>query len=250
MNIIICIKQVPDIEKDIKITGKTIDESSDFVLNPLDEHAVREGVNIKEKMGGKITALTLGPERAKQALLRCLARGADEAIHLKINKDCNFDSTAVSVVLAEKIKTLPFDVILFGSKSVDTNSGDCGIQVAKILGIPCIPEIIKLEIGQGKVVAVRQVDGGEETVECSLPAVFTCQKGINELGIIPLPKIMQAGKKPFMVEDLAENISSTSEIVSLEFLPERKGGLIIKGSLEERVGQLIEILKKRGILEG
>lgn len=248
MNIIICIKQVPDIEKPMKITGKSIDENSDFALNTLDEHAVQEAVNIKEKTGGKIIALTLGPERAKQALLRCLARGADEAICLKANDDHNFDSTVVSVVLTEKIKTLPFDIILFGGKAADTNSGDCGVQVAKILGIPCVPDIIKLEIGQGKAVAVRQVDGGEETVECSLPAVFTCQKGINELGILPLPKIMQAKKKPLKVEDACVK-NNFSEVVNLEFLPERNGGLIIKGNPEEQVRQLVEIFKRQGILE-
>lgn len=250
MHFIICVKQVPDIERNIKIAGKNIDENSDFVLNPLDEHAVQEAVNIKGKIGGKIIVLVFGPERAKQVLLRCLARGADEAIHIKIDAVFNFDSTAVSVILAEKIKTLPFDIIFFGSKSADTNSGDCGIQVAKILGIPCVPEIIKLEIEQGKSVAVRQTDGGEETVECSLPAVFTCQKGINELGILPLPKILQAKKKPLTTENFSQNISLTSEIISLEFLPERKGGLKLDGNPKEQVEQLIGIFKKRGILEG
>ncbi|MEK7627461.1 MAG: electron transfer flavoprotein subunit beta/FixA family protein [Patescibacteria group bacterium] len=250
MNIIVCVKQAPDIEKSVKIAEKIIDEGSDFVLNPLDEHAVKEAVNIKEKMGGKITALTLGPERAKQALLRCLARGADEAIHIKTDTTYNFDSTVVSVVLAEKIKTLPFDIILFGSKSVDTNSGSCGVQIAKILDIPCVPEIIKLEIGQEKAVVIRQMDGGEETVECLLPAVFTCQKGINELGLLRLPEILQAKKKPLIIENLSQNISSTSEIISLEFLPERKSGLIIKGSPEEQVNELVIILKKQGIPGG
>lgn len=250
MNIIVCIKQVPDIEQNIRISGKTIDEGSDFALNTLDEHAALEAVNIKRKLGGKITVLTFGPERTKQALLKCLMRGADKAIHIKTDAVPNFDSTAISVILAEKIKMLPFDIILFGSKAVDTNSGDCGIQVAKILGIPYIPEIIKLEIDQEKAVAVRQADGGEETIECSLPAVFTCQRGINELGIIPLPQILQAKGKPLMTENCSQNIGSTSDIVSLEFLPERKGGLKIEGNSKEQVGQLIEIFKKRGILEG
>ena len=249
MNIIVCIKQIPDIEKPFKITGKVIDDSSDFVLNPLDEHAIQEAVNIKGKIGGKITALTLGPERANLALLRCLARGADEAIHLKTDNNYNFDSTAASVILAERIKTLPFDLIFCGSKSIDTNSGDCGVQVAKILGIPCIPEIIKLGIDRGEAVAIRQIDNGEETVECFLPAMFTCQKGINEFGILRLPEIMQAKRKPLKVEDVCVK-NRFSEIIDLEFLPNKRGGLILKGSPEEQVNALIAILKKQGIPEG
>ena len=104
-----------------------------------------------------------------------------------------------------------------------------------------------MEIDNEKVVAVRQVDNGEEMVECSLQAVFTCQKGINELSILPLPKIMQAKRKPLKVEDVCVN-NRFSEIIDLEVLPNKRGGLILEGNPEEQVKRLVEIFKKQGIL--
>jgi len=199
VNIVVCIKQVPDTETKIRIgsDGKVIDTSDvNFILNPYDEYAVEEALQIKEKSGsGEITILSLGPERTTSAIRTALAMGADKAVHIKV-EDAYLDSYSVSVALSQVLKEMEFDLILMGKQAVDDDNSQIGPRVSALLDIPCVSVVANLEVGDGNLVADREVEGGIEVVEAKLPAIVTCQKGLNEPRYAALKGIMMAKKKP------------------------------------------------------
>lgn len=257
MNLIVCIKQVPATEAQIRIDAskKDIDRSNlTYVVNPYDEFGVEEALRIKEKFGkGKVTVITMGPAKAVEALRNCLAMGADEAIHLKDDTFEGADSYATALVLAAALSRVPYDIIFFGKQAVDDDNGAVGIQVAELLNIPHVAVVNKLEIDGKRAVANRQIEGGTEIVETSLPAVFTCQKGLNEPRYASLPGIMKAKNKPLKgmtLADLslkAENVGragSKLNLLGMALPPKRKGGRIIEGEPPQAVRELVRLLRE------
>jgi len=201
MKIAVCVKQVPDSETRINLAAPAAElDRSGFtrVLNPYDAYAVEEAVKIKEAGGEvEITAITLGPDTVKETLKKdCLAVGCDKAVIITDPALDGADENAIATVLAAALKRDAYDLILFGIKAIDDDSGQVGILVAEQLGLPHVSTITKLELGAGTLTAHREIEGGKEVVEAPLPAILTCQKGLNEPRLPSLPNIMKAGMKP------------------------------------------------------
>ncbi len=242
MNIIVCMKQVPDSETRIKIAadGKSIDLSSvNYVINPFDEFAIEEAVRLKEKFGGEVTIVTLGPERAENDIRKAMAMGADKGVLLKADASFKGD---VAYALAEAIKTLQYDLILFGKQAIDDDGGQMPQMIAEMLDLPCVTTVLKLEINpESKTgTAHREIEGGMEVAEFPLPAVIGTQKGLNEPRLPNLKGIMAAKKKPMEKKEPAVK-DSVYETVSLELPPPRAAGKIV-GKGAEAVPELVRLL--------
>jgi electron transfer flavoprotein beta subunit len=237
LNSIVCISHVPDTEARIKVSGKAVDEAGlKFIVSPYDEYALEEAIRIKDAKGGDVTVLTFGPDRAAQALRECLARGATKAIHIKGDTSSS-DALGIAKVLAAAIKTVPHDLVFLGKQGVGTDNGLVGPMVAELLGYPQVNVVTKLDLGDGKLTAHREIEGAEEIIESSLPAVITAQKGLNEPRYASLKGIMAAKKVPIDTKSVADLGLQDSDIfhqrvvyVSLELPPEKSGGRKIDGS--------------------
>jgi len=242
LKIIVCIRRVPDTATRIKIApdGKSIEKSDvEFVINPYEEYALEQGVQLKEKHAGEVTVLTLGPEKSTQMIQKALALGADNAIHLKIT-DFPDDPSAVARALAAELKNHQFDVLLFGKKGVDDDNHQVGEMVSELLGIPCATQVVKLEIKDGKGFATREVEGGSITVETSLPAAFTAEKDLTVPRYASLRELVGARKKPITVRE-PQHFPALLQTVSIQYPPPRPQGRII-GRGVEAVPELIRAL--------
>jgi electron transfer flavoprotein beta subunit len=208
MNSLVCIAYVPDTETRIRIgaDGKSIDESDvKWIVSPYDEYGLEEALKIREAKGaGTVTVLAVGPERAKTGLRECLARGADDAIWVDSTGVSYLDALGTAKALAAAAKGGAYDFIWFGQKGVGYDESLVGPMFAELFGVPHVGSVIKLEVGEGKVTAHREIEGAHEVVECALPAVFTAQKGLNEPRYASLKGIMAAKKKPIAEKKLAE----------------------------------------------
>ena len=201
MKILVLVKQVPDTATQVKIggDGKQIDTAGiTWIVSPYDEFAVEEALRIKEKRGqGEVVAVSLGPDRVKEALRSALAMGCDRAIHVNDPALAGADTLTTARVLAAVVKQEAPGLVLCGRQAIDDDMGAVGAQMAEVLGWPCASWIMEETIdGDGKTVKVgRQVEGGLEIFELPLPAVLSAQKGINEPRYPTLKGIMGAKKK-------------------------------------------------------
>lgn len=241
MKIIVCIKQVPEVAE-VKIDPKTntlIREGVPSIVNPFDEIAVEEAVRIKEKHGGEVTIITMGPPQARQALMRCLAMGADKGFLLTDRGFAGSDTWATSYTLAQAIKKMEYDIILCGTRAIDGDTAQVGPELAENLGITPITYVKKVEIDEeGKRVKVhRETDEGYEVIECRLPVLLTAIKGLNEPRIPALRQIMLAKKKEineFTLADIGGEpqsyglSGSFTEVVKVFTPKQREGGTIIQ----------------------
>ncbi len=201
MKIAVCVKQVPDSETRITLAAPAAQlDDSGFtrVLNPYDAYAVEEAVKIKEAGSEvEVTAIIAGPETVKETLKKdCLAVGCDKAIIISDPELVGADEMALATAMAAVIKRDGYDLVLTGIKAIDNDSGQLGIILGEMLDMAHISSITKLDMGEGTLTAEREIEGGKEIVEASLPAVLTCQKGLNEPRLPSLPNIMKAGMKP------------------------------------------------------
>ncbi len=250
MDIIACIRQVPTIESVIKPLPSPpfIDTSGlTYMTNPFDEYAVEEGIRTKERLGGgELTVMTVGPEGADQILLNALAMGADRAVHIHVRDEIShrLDSFVVASILKDAIKGRKYDIVLCGKEAIDDRQGAVGVELAEFLGLPHVAAITRLDIDSGarKAVACRQIEGAWEIVECQLPAVFTCHKGLNEPRYPPLPGIMKARAKPH--EDITdiEIPAARLTLMRLEHLPQRKAGKKLEGDIPQVTEELLRLL--------
>ena len=252
MNIAVCIKRIPKTaEADLFIEKDGRDIKKDhlvFHLNDWDGYAVREAAFLKEKYGGEVTVITIGPEESKEVLTRCLAMGADRA--LRIEEPPAQDGHLIAKILFQTIKNQSFDLILTGVQAEDDNWGQVGVSLAQMLGFPHAAIVTHIEIAGDKATVKRELEGGiDEVLEIKLPAVLTIQTGINEPKYVSLAAILDAEDKE--IKDLGiEEVGITSDepvdakIDQLFFPPIGKMAEILKGNPEEVVTQLTEILKK------
>lgn len=243
LSIFVCIRRVPDTASRIKIApdGKSIDSSEmEFVINPYEEYALEQAVQLKEKHGGTVTVVTLAPQKATPIILKALALGADNAVHLKA-ENVPEDPSAVAQTLALELKQHKFDILLFGKKGVDDDNQQVGAMVSELLQIPCITQIVKLEVtGGGKVSAQREVEGGAIAIETSLPAAFTAEKDLTNPRYASLRELVAARKKPILTKSVEPQPSSL-EIVAVQPPPPRPPGKII-GKGVEAVPVLVRLL--------
>ncbi|MFI5236460.1 MAG: electron transfer flavoprotein subunit beta/FixA family protein [Ignavibacteriales bacterium] len=244
MKIAVCISHVPDTATRIKIggDGKTLDPSGvTFIINPYDEFAIEEALKTKESLGtGEVVVITLGAEPAKETIRKALAMGVDNAVLLK--EDVSRDSLGVAKALAEEIKSQNAQLIFMGKQSVDYDNSIVGQLTAELLRYNCVSVVVKLILDGNKIIAEREIEGGREVVQTSLPVIITCQKGLNEPRYASLKGIMAAKKKVIEEKTPAQYIPST-EIVSMNLPPAKKPGRIV-GNDVSAVPELVRLLRE------
>lgn len=248
MNIYVLVKQTFDTEEKIVLNNNAIDDQGvKYVINPYDEYAVEEALLQRDKLGGQVYVIAVGPSRMQDALRTALAMGADEAI--LINDDqIPQDEYSVAKVLAAYLSKQQVDILIGGNFSVDTGGGQVAIRTAQQLGIAHVSSITSLSITGHTATVVRDAEGDSETVEVTLPALFTAQQGLNEPRYPSLPGIMKAKKKPFSeltLSDLglsASDISAKTKQLSLQLPPQRQAGQILTGDIREQSLKLASII--------
>jgi len=256
MHIIVCIKQVPD-TTDVKIDPKTntlMREGVTSIVNPFDMYAVEESLRLKEKHGGTVTALTMGPPQAETALREVISMGVDKGILLSDRAFAGSDTWATSYTLALAIRKIgDFSVIICGKQASDGDTAQVGPGIATHLDLPQITYVRKIEEMDDKhIVAQRLLEEGHEYVDSSLPCVLTVVKEINEPRLASLKGKMNA-KKAVIVKWTAQDLGAESSKIGLEGSPTkvvkiftpapRQGGQILTGEPEEMVRKLAESLK-------
>jgi electron transfer flavoprotein beta subunit len=254
MKILVSIKQVPDTATAVKIGSdpKQIDTTGiTWIVSPYDEFAVEEALRIKEKRGqGEVVAVTVGPDRAKEALRSALAMGCDRAIHVNDPALAGADTLTTARALAAVIKQESPQLVLTGRQAIDDDMGAVGAQVAEVLGWPCASWIMEEAIdADGKQVRVgRQVEGGLEVFDVPLPAVLSAQKGLNEPRYPTLKGIMGAKKKEIRDVKAADlglsALAPELSVTTLEALPPRPPGRIIQGDVKDAVKELVRALRE------
>lgn len=244
MNIAVCIKQVPDTETKIKISGdkKSIIESDiNFILSPYDEFAVEEALKIVEKNGGEVTVISLGPDRVTSAIRSALAMGATAAIHIKSASNPS-DPGAVADGLAAVLKEGNYDLILTGKQAVDDDHSQVPSLLAEKLNIPAINVVVKLDVNGNKVRAEREIEGAHEIIECTTPCIISAQRGLNEPRYAALKGIM-AAKKVQIQEKEADISNNQIEIVEYNYPPAKAAGKIV-GDSADAVPELLRLLNQ------
>jgi electron transfer flavoprotein beta subunit len=259
VNIIVCLKQVPDTETQIKIgqDGKSIvEEDIKWIMNPYDEFGVEEALQLKEKFGGEVVVVGLGPKRVTESIRTALAMGADKGILITDPALEGSDSLSVAKALAAAIKGLEFDMIFTGQRGVDEDNGIVGAALAEFLDIPQVSVVTKLEVSEDgqSVKASRPVEGEVLVIESGLPVLITAQKGLNEPRYASLPGIMKAKKKPLdekTLSDLGLDASEFGEgarrlqVMELSPPPQREAGRVIEGeSPEQKAAGLVKVLRE------
>lgn len=263
MNVVVLVKQVPDTESLIEINADASDIKTDnlkWILNPYDELAVEEGIRIREKQGsGKVTVLSVGPDRAAAAIRTALAMGADAGVLINDPALEKPDPLATAKVLAAALKSMPFDVIIAGQRAVDDDSYLVPSAVAEYLGIPLLAMVVRQEINARKICCEQTLQDGAALVEADLPLLFTTQRGLNQPRYASLPNIMKAKKKPLETRDLAAlgldaaqigAAALKTRILSLAFPPRRKVCKMIPGeTAAEKAARLVQALhEEAGVL--
>ncbi len=243
MKIAVCVSHVPDTATKVNVgpDGKSIDPNGvTYVVNPYDEFAIEEALKIKEANDGEVVAISYGTDASKETLRKALAMGADSAVLLKSENPR--DSYGVAKALAEEIKAQDAKLVFFGKQSVDYDNSITGQVTAELLGYNCATVVVDLKIEGEKVTAEREIEGGREIVETSLPAVITAQKGLNEPRYASLKGIMQAKKKT-IEEKEPEAYDNMVEVLSMKKPPAKQPGKII-GEDASAVPELVKLLRE------
>jgi len=259
VKIVVCMKQTPDTEATIKLTAdkQGIEEQNiKWVMNPYDEYAVEQALKLKEKHGGETVIVCMGPDRVTEAMRTALAMGIDKGVHLKDPAFAHSDATGTAKALAAAIKPLGPDLILCGRQAIDWDMAQVPMILAELLNLPHVHQVAKMEMAADAQSAVcnRRIEGGEELIEVKLPAVLTCDKGLNEPRYASLPGIMKAKKKEIKAFTLADSGLSAndvgkaaSKVQILEYmpLPDRPPGKVFKEQeTEVMVKQVVKLLRE------
>jgi electron transfer flavoprotein beta subunit len=248
MNIIVCIKQVPAKDAPLSISGNWIKESDiGFEMNEPDSFALEEALRLKEKHGGEVIALSMGPERVKQTIKEALAKGADRGIHIADDQFSQLDPLATASALAAAIKKEKIDLVLTGLQSDDHGFGQTGVLLAGVLDLPHATIIMQIEVVDRRMKLKRELEAGWfQHIECPLPAVLSIQSGINKVRYATLKGIMAAKKKEIAVvarESLSATASATQKIEKIYVPTKTKKTEFLTGSASEVAGKLVEKLK-------
>jgi electron transfer flavoprotein beta subunit len=261
MNIIVLVKQVPD-TSEVKINRETntlIRDGVPSIINPYDMYAIEEALRLREQHGGKVTAVTMGPPQAAEALKEAVAMGVDDVVLLSDRAFAGADTWATSYTLAKGIKKIGnFDLVIAGKQAIDGDTAQVGPETADMLGIPFVAYIRKIEnIENGKMTAERMMDEGYDVVETSLPALITVVKEINQPRLPSLKGKMKA--KSLKVAPLtAKNIDANENMIGLKgsptkvvriFPPAPRGQReMLSGTIEQQVEQVVKKLKEQSLI--
>lgn len=264
LHIVVCIKQVPD-TKIIKMNPKTntMDRASaPAILNPYDAHAVEEAVRLKNRYGGTVSVITMGPPPAVKAIRKCIEIGADEGYMISDRAFAGADTLATSYALTKAIEKIgqiqPFDLIICGKMTIDGDTGQVGPGIARRLDIPPLTSVKKVqEINkeEGYSIVHRKIEDGHEVIKTTLPCLFAVEKEINEVPYSSLPNMIKAARyNPtiWAVKDLEDvdikqlGLKGSPTIVSKVWAPPKsKGGTIFEGTSTEKVAELMKILNEK-----
>lgn len=252
MNIIVYIKQTFDTEAKIVLdgSGKINDNGVNLIINPYDEYAIEEGIRLKEKLGGEVTVVTMGGASAQAAIRTALAMGVDKGVLVSDPALVNCDEWTNAEVLAKAVSQMPYDIILAGRIAIDDGSSQIAVRLAEILSIPSITSVLKLDVTETQVNATREIDGGTELIEVSLPVVITAQKGLNDPRYPSVAGIMKAKKKPLKTLTLADlglsagDIASKMNVDKFSLPTARQGGRKIPGEAAQAAQELARLLRE------
>lgn len=251
MEIAVLLKQVPATESLIEIAddGTAIKtDGINWVMNPYDEMAVEEALQIRDEAGGTVTVFSLGPEKAVEALRTALAMGADTAVRID-PEGKPLDGLATAKILAGELKKDAFDLIVAGHRAVDDDNFQVGPAVAELMGIPHISMVVKQDVADGKIRCTRTIDGGTLVLDAALPALITTQRGLNEPRYASLPGIMKAKKKPIDTRPLSETGTDPGDpmvkTIALRLPPQRTAGRMLEGeSAADKATALVKALRE------
>lgn len=262
MKILVCVKQVPD-TTEVRINRETNTlqrQDVPSILNPFDRHALEEALRVKERCGGTVSVLTMGPLQAQEVLKECLALGADEAVLVSDKAFAGADTLATSRTLAAAIAKLqPAELIFCGKQAIDGDTAQVGPELAEHLNMAQITCVSKLEVfpAERRLIAEREVEDGREVLELPFPAVLTVSKSLNEPRYPSIKGRLRANKTSIPILTLAD-LGLQAEETGLQgsptrvvriFAPEtRKGGEVIQGMAPRQAADLLAIrLKQAGI---
>jgi electron transfer flavoprotein beta subunit len=240
MNIVVCVKQVPDtgMERRLKPDDSTLDrEAVDGLINELDEYAIEEALLIAEAQGGEVTILSMGPQKAAESIRKALSMGCDKAVHVLDDGLAGSDALATSQVIARALARIGFDLVILGSESTDARMGVLPAMLSERLGVPQMSLAAVVEIDGTAIKIHRQTDYGYDKVEAALPAVVSVVEKINEPRYPSFKGIMAAKKKPVDTLSLADLgidaaqvglTAAATEVVDFAQRPPRAAGTIVK----------------------
>ena len=264
LHIVACIKQVPD-TKIIKMNPKTntMDRrTAPAILNPYDAHAVEEAVRLKERYGGIVSVVTMGPPPAVNAIKKCIEIGADEGYLITDRRFAGADTLATSYAVTKAIEKIakhkPVDLIICGKMSIDGDTGQVGPGIARRLDIPpltSVNKVVEINLDEGYAIIHRKLEDGYEVVRSTLPCLFSVEKTINEVPYSPLPNMIKAARyQPHIwsVDDLDEvdikqlGLKGSPTIVSKVWAPTKPaGGTFFEGDPREQVEQLLSVVLEK-----
>ncbi len=244
MNIIACVKRVPTTEAEVRFQADNSGLDTDglpYMISFYDEIALEQAVLTKEALGGEVTALTLGAASGSKEVRECLAKGADKAVILTDDEWMSADCRMSAKKLAAAITELSGEVVFMGRVATDRDNAAVGAMTATYLGWACVTGVVAVELAEGGGTAKVETEEGIETVEFSLPAVITCNKGLNEPRYAGLKGIMAAKKKP-LEETAPVDVDSQVSVIEVSAPAARPEGRII-GEGAEAVPALIDALR-------
>ena len=252
MKILVCVKQVPDMESKFAVNsaGTWID-SSDLAwrMNEYDEYAVEQAVRLKEQVGeADITILSIGPDRVVETIKKALAMGGDRGIHVKDELSHDKDPFQIATLIAGVAREQNFDVLFFGMQSQDRGSAQVGVLVGDMLKMAVVTTVVEFAFEDGRITVKRELEGGKRAkVRLGLPAAVTCQLGLNTPRYPTLPNIMKAKKKELTVVEVATLAPAEALVRTRNMYPPSKkgGGLVLEGDAAELADKLVGILKEK-----
>jgi len=251
MNIYVLLKRTFDTEEKISLSnGRIQEDGAEFIINPYDEYAVEEAIQVRDAQGGEVTVVTVGGEDAEKELRTALAMGADKAVLINIEDDVeDGDQYTTAKILSEYLKEQEADLIIGGNVAIDGGSGQVGPRVAGLLDIPYVTTVTKLEIDGENVTVTRDVEGDSEIIETSLPLLITAQQGLNEPRYPSLPGIMKAKKKPLEELELDEldleedDVEAKTKSIEIYLPPQKEAGKVLQGEVPNQVKELVQLLR-------
>ena len=251
MKLLICIKQVPDMESKFKINGEgNWYDRADLAwrMNEYDEYAIEQAVRLKEQVKeADLTVLCIGPDQVTETIKKALAMGCDRGVHITDGDSFKREPIEIAAMIAGFAKDKNFDIIFTGMQSQDRGSAQVGVMVAELLGIPAVTTIVDFAYDNGTIQVKRELEGGSKAlVTATTPVVLTCQLGLNTPRYPTLPNIMKAKKKELlaMAPDTG-GIGRMQETAACYFPEKKGGGMVLEGDVPELADKLIQILKEK-----
>ncbi|MDY0391367.1 electron transfer flavoprotein subunit beta/FixA family protein [Desulfobulbus oligotrophicus] len=251
MKILICIKQVPDMESKFKVDSEGIwYDRADLAwrMNEYDEYAVEQAIRLKEQVKeADLTVLCIGPGQVTETIKKALAMGCDRGVHIADADSYKKEPIEIAAMIAGFAQDKNFDIIFTGMQSQDRGSAQVGVMVAELLGIPAVTTIVDFLYENGTIQVKRELEGGSKAVVTTgTPVLLTCQLGLNTPRYPTLPNIMKAKKKELLTVEGSTGDISRMQATAACYFPEKKGGgLVLEGDVAELADKLIQILKEK-----